>query len=351
MAPKHGLSTTSSQSSKRAKTDSAVSNSTTPPATSADPVSFSVEYPDMNNKRPSAAERTLQENAEFQASPFIGRDSPPGELDLYYTVTPSDAWASMRKYNNFIIQDNTFKNNDVVFVKGRTESGTEAQDFWVARILQVRAKSSQQVYALVAWMYWPFELPRPAVKDSHLISANSGHRKYHGKSELIASNFLEVLDVLSFAGKVDIQQYNEDIVDGVVPDVPKGFYWRQTFCRGSFRLSALPKHCTCEGHYNPDKPMYICDSESCKTMFHPECLVDDMLTKIYKEEYPETGTELSTNGTTKKKGPKAKRKIYAGKLKGELRDGTPLMIKILNVKQGTEESHRIACPKCHTLFD
>src|SRR3954470_21256208 len=44
-----------------------------------------------------------------------------------------------------LVQDNTFKNNDVVFVKGRTESGTEAQDFWVARILQVRAKSSQQV--------------------------------------------------------------------------------------------------------------------------------------------------------------------------------------------------------------
>jgi hypothetical protein len=48
-----------------------------------------------------------------------------------------------------LVQDNTFKNNDVVFVKGRTESGTEAQDFWVARILQVRAKNSQQVYALV----------------------------------------------------------------------------------------------------------------------------------------------------------------------------------------------------------
>ncbi|PQE20009.1 hypothetical protein CJF31_00006532 [Rutstroemia sp. NJR-2017a BVV2] len=102
MAPKHGLSSTSSQSSKRTKSESATSNSTTPPATTADPVSFNVEYPDMNNERPSAAERLLQENAEFQVSPFQGRDSPPGELDLYYTVTPSEAWANMRKYSNFI---------------------------------------------------------------------------------------------------------------------------------------------------------------------------------------------------------------------------------------------------------
>jgi hypothetical protein len=102
MAPKHGLSSASSQSSKRSKTESATSNSTTPPVISADPISFNVEYPDMSNERPSAAERVLQENAEFQASPFQGRDSPPGELDLYYTVTPNEAWANMRKYSNFI---------------------------------------------------------------------------------------------------------------------------------------------------------------------------------------------------------------------------------------------------------
>ncbi len=44
-----------------------------------------------------------------------------------------------------------YKNNQVVFVRGdMTPKNDEGpKDFWVARILQVRAKNAQHVYALV----------------------------------------------------------------------------------------------------------------------------------------------------------------------------------------------------------
>jgi len=45
-----------------------------------------------------------------------------------------------------------YKNSHFVFVRGAKETGTAPKDFWVARILQVRAKSAQQVYALVSFL-------------------------------------------------------------------------------------------------------------------------------------------------------------------------------------------------------
>lgn len=50
-----------------------------------------------------------------------------------------------------VVQGEVFKNSDYVFVRGEdTPIEAEPKDFWVARILQVRAQNSQHVYALVS---------------------------------------------------------------------------------------------------------------------------------------------------------------------------------------------------------
>jgi hypothetical protein len=53
-----------------------------------------------------------------------------------------------------IVQGEVYKNNQFVFVRGETtprdKAVEEPKDFWVARILQVRAKNAQHVYALVS---------------------------------------------------------------------------------------------------------------------------------------------------------------------------------------------------------
>lgn len=42
-------------------------------------------------------------------------------------------------------------------------------------------------------------------------SRDSGNQEYHGKNELVASKYMEVLNVLSFAGEADVSQYYEEV--------------------------------------------------------------------------------------------------------------------------------------------
>ncbi|KAB8299115.1 hypothetical protein EYC80_001228 [Monilinia laxa] len=363
MAPKHGRNSSSTPSTKRVKKESSGTSSATPPLAVHDAVAFSIKYPVMNpskTAKESKQNSILRMQAEEHISPFQGFNASEKELDYYYTVVPNDKWVGMRKYNNFIIQSETYKSNETVYVKGKTEAGIEPKDFWVARVLQVRASNPQHVYALVAWMYWPEELAATA-KAADEVSPAGGRRRYHGSAELIASNYLDVVDVTSFAGKVEIVHFSEEVVDDAVsePDLKK-FYWRQTFCRGTNKLSDLPVYCICNGHYNPDLLEYehVCDNEACRTLYHSECLVEDTLTKRYYEEYPQDGTEPATNGKTKdkKKNIKSNRKLYSKKFKGEFISGndehTTPMIKITDLRSTphTETMQRVACPKCSTLF-
>jgi hypothetical protein len=83
-------------------------------------------------------------------------------------------------------------------------------------------------------MYWPEELPPPPPKSkaSDLVDPQGGKRTYHGSHELVASNYMEVLDVLSFAGKADVFHWLEED-----DNVPSKIYWRQTYCRETQELS------------------------------------------------------------------------------------------------------------------
>jgi hypothetical protein len=81
-------------------------------------------------------------------------------------------------------------------------------------------------------MYWPDELPPPKKPAPDQVSPQSGRRTYHGSHELIASSYLDVLDVLSFAGKADIGHWLEED-----DNLMHKLYWRQTFCRETQELS------------------------------------------------------------------------------------------------------------------
>ena len=81
-------------------------------------------------------------------------------------------------------------------------------------------------------MYWPDELPPPKRPAPDQVNANGGKRTYHGSHELVASNYMEVLDVLSFAGKAEVGHWLEED-----DNLPYKLYWRQTFCRETQELS------------------------------------------------------------------------------------------------------------------
>ena len=93
------------------------------------------------------------------------------------------------------------------------------KQFWIARVLEVRASSPSAVYLRVYWMYWPTELP-------------SGQDYYHGKSELVASNHMEIIDAMTVSGMAEVSH----LIEEDEAPVATGLYWRQKF---DFRTKKL----------------------------------------------------------------------------------------------------------------
>ncbi|TVY84989.1 hypothetical protein LSUE1_G000347 [Lachnellula suecica] len=358
MAPKHGLNTLQppEDTHKRAKTSSTPASRSATPAEATGKVPFVVHYPNVSSKKKlSKKDQELVDHAEEQLSPFIAKGrAKDGELDQYYTVTPTPEWEAMKKYNNFIIQGEVYKNNHFVYVRSdETPSQKDLDEenlklFWVARILQVRAQNAQHVYALVAWMYWADELPPPKVRAPDQMTAAGGKRTYHGKHELIASNYMEVLDVLSFAGKADVLQWEEED-----DNIQSKLYWRQTYCRETQELSKIREHCVCKGHFNPEVSMFICDNPTCKIWLHKACLIDDILKKTYEKL---AANDPEINGTAKPNGkPRVKSKPYEGKFSARIKDveDSAPMIIIKDLRPGKESKEweeEIFCPKCDTVL-
>lgn len=117
-----------------------------------------------------------------------------------------------------IVGEEAFGVNDFVSINhsniahGELYSPEDEKIFWVARVLEVRARDSQNVYLRVFWMYWPEELPM-------------GAQPYHGKHELVASNHMEIIDAMTVASKASVSHWLEKDEEKVLD----ALYWRQTF--------------------------------------------------------------------------------------------------------------------------
>jgi hypothetical protein len=61
--------------------------------------------------------------------------------------------------------------------------GMSLQNHWVAKVLGVRGKDERNVFVLIQWLYRPEDLEAPLGREPH-----------HGGYELIASNYLQVID-------------------------------------------------------------------------------------------------------------------------------------------------------------
>lgn len=79
-------------------------------------------------------------------------------------------------------------------------------------MLEVRAKDENHVYLRVFWMYSPDELPQ-------------GRQPYHGKTEVIASNHMEMLDAMTVSDRAPVTHWEEKDDDPPM----SGPYWRQRY--------------------------------------------------------------------------------------------------------------------------
>jgi len=87
----------------------------------------------------------------------------------------------------------------------------------------------------VVWLYWREDLPAPQKRSLDTVCSKTGQRKYHGSCELIASSYMEVLNVLTFEGKAEVQHWDQE-----AGTLTSKLYWRQTLCRETQELSVCP---------------------------------------------------------------------------------------------------------------
>ncbi|KAG6067671.1 hypothetical protein E4U32_003263 [Claviceps aff. humidiphila group G2b] len=227
-----------------------------------------------------------------QVSPFEpkGRFKSSQSMNLVYTVEPQKQWLDMTRYNSFVLNGFKYSHDEFVYVANDTtielqkataknaDGGATLQstDYWVARILEVRASDELHVYARVYWMYSPDEIPAGTSDGRKTIA---GRQPYHGQNELLASNHMDVINVVSVAMKATVHHWIESDDD----EVQDALYWRQAFnCRTS-QVSSVVLTCKCKTPANPDKTLVGCTNSKCGNWLHYECMLHDALMRVYEQ--------------------------------------------------------------------
>ncbi|TGJ80380.1 hypothetical protein E0Z10_g8383 [Xylaria hypoxylon] len=256
---------------------------------------FTVTHPDPNEKDKKAKRRRQESEDQptpkipLQASPFspMGKFKDPNNtMDRYYQVHPHQKWMDMTRYNSFVLNGVKYYSEGFIFVANNSTierqknpgeqrpSRQKSDDDWVARILEIRASDEHHVYARVYWMYWPDELPAGTQEGKKSIQ---GRQSYHGQNELIASNHMDVINVVSVTAQATVNQWDETNED----EVQQALYWRQAFDVRSMDLSSAQPRCRCNRPENPDKQLINCTNTECRKWLHDDCLIHEALMKTF----------------------------------------------------------------------
>ncbi|KAK0631882.1 hypothetical protein B0T14DRAFT_14315 [Immersiella caudata] len=258
---------------------------------------FSIKIVDPKDKEQKKKKRRRTDNGEdddantkvnLQMSPFApsGKFKTHETMDLHYQVEPAKKWTDMTRYNSFVLNGVKYFSEGFIYVAN--DSSIERQkaagevmqprkksdDDWVARILEIRASDEHHVYARVYWMYWPDELPQGTHDGKKTVQ---GRQPYHGANELIASNHMDIINVVSVTSQAQVKQWYEENDD----EVQQALYWRQAFDVRTYELSTVELVCSCNTPAHPDNLLVGCTSESCKKWMHDQCIKDEALRKTY----------------------------------------------------------------------
>ncbi|KAK7970202.1 hypothetical protein PG988_009275 [Apiospora saccharicola] len=268
---------------------------------------FKVEHPNAGDKekkqkkrrRQTPEDRATQQPPKMplQVAPFAptGKFKDPNNtMDRHFLVQPNTDWVDMTRYNSFVLNGIKYYSEGFIFVANsstiqRQKNPDEAMqprkrsdDDWVARILEIRASDEHHVYARVYWMYWPDELPSGTQDGKKYVQ---GRQPYHGRNELIASNHMDVINVVSVTASATVNQWDEQNEE----EIQSALYWRQAIDVRTMELSSVEPRCRCGQPENPDKTLIGCNSEGCSSWLHDDCLLHEALMATYER----LGTEKS----------------------------------------------------------
>ncbi|KAH6872034.1 hypothetical protein B0T10DRAFT_499817 [Thelonectria olida] len=235
---------------------------------------------------------TGRNNAQHQTFHFFEDSS----LDVNYIVNRIDEvgsnvrWQAMTRYSTFVLNKVRYAKDDFVRVANewtierQRAAVSSAKDGrtkvlekdWAARILDIRATDEHHVYALVCWMYSPDELSTGTICGKKSIQ---GRQPYHGLNELIASNHMDIINVVSVIEPAAVSHWSESDEE----DLMNKLYWRQTYNCLNSQLSPAKLVCECMSPENPDAVLIGCSSTTCGEWMHQECLHDDVLMRVYNQ--------------------------------------------------------------------
>ncbi|KAH6874530.1 hypothetical protein B0T10DRAFT_204847 [Thelonectria olida] len=307
-----------------------------------------------------------------QQSPFEpkGKFKTHQTMDVFYTVEPCKEWLDMTRYRSFVLNGVKYYDNDFVYITNNAPikqrkaknkrpkqlKSLQTADFWIARVLEIRASDEHHVFARIFWMYSPDELPACGILDGKKwVSSFQPHRI---QNELIASNHMDVINVVRIAMHAQAKQWVES--DG--ERVHNTLYWRQALdCRTS-ELSSVD---VTEGKISasPSKALVGRTNDECQQWLHD----DFALTKQINGITPRMAESLSpptplptaeeTSRPSSIKGcPKPEIIPYEGPLKPTLKLGADLTVLQLedlrqNVSSGdnSSRSDNSMSPNCQAL--
>ncbi|KAK9438302.1 BAH domain-containing protein [Metarhizium brunneum] len=248
------------------------------------------------SKKSKQDDANMEERQWTQLWPFNpeGKFNSMQSMSLPYIVEPRKRWRAMTRYHNFILNGRKYSTHDFVYVANddsietqkiasRVEDGgslPRLTKYWVAKILEIRAADEHHVYARIYWMYSPDELPPNTRYGEESIE---GRQTYHGKNELIASNHMDVINVISIVTEAQVHQWIESNDD----EVRDALYWRQAFNIATLQLSPAELVCNCQTPAHPDELLVGCTSQDCGQWLHEKCLRHAVL----KQVYDRVGTE------------------------------------------------------------
>ncbi|EFW99557.1 hypothetical protein CMQ_7925 [Grosmannia clavigera kw1407] len=237
-----------------------------------------------NHEDDDSSKKVLQQCAPF--APKGSFETFP-TMDVHYVVEPARQWAEMTRYNSFVLNGVKYYCEGFIFVAndssierqksaGPRDPRKRSEDDWVARILEIRASDEHHVYARVFWMYWPDELPAGTHYGKKTVQ---GRQPYHGAAELIASNHMDIINVVSVTSAATVNHLIEDRDD----ELQSALYWRQALDVRNFELSTIEVVCDCNQPANPDRMLVGCGDKSCGKWIHEECLKHYALMRVYEQ--------------------------------------------------------------------
>ncbi|KAH6657530.1 hypothetical protein BKA67DRAFT_191026 [Truncatella angustata] len=232
----------------------------------------------------------------LQLSPFTPNGKfyydPENIMDRHYQVVHEGGqrdWDKLTRYNSFVLHGVKYLSDNYIFVANsasleqpRPQNNDEpskvkskSDEAWVARILEIRASDEHHVYARVYWLYWPDELPPNSTYRDKVVS---GRQAYHGQHELIASNHMDIINVVSVTAPATVNQWDEHDEE----QVQQALYWRQAWDVRSMELSLVAERCICKEPENPDKTLIRCSNQQCGTWLHDDCLIHQALLETWE---------------------------------------------------------------------